>query len=151
VGDMPMDVDIVRPEIFTSKIYLANSVSNNVSVIDKNGIVKYILVGNSPSALGFNKRTNTVFVANLFSNGISVIDGINNTRVSRILVNVNPLNGGYIECDELKTPINQYIYVLSKAKCIAHSNKGFQFLSCHCNHLLQPYYCCMKSYSLTEI
>ncbi|MGH9980320.1 MAG: YncE family protein, partial [Nitrososphaeraceae archaeon] len=129
VGKMPMDIDIVRPTFFTAKIFVANSASNNISVIDENGMTEYIPVGNSPSAIGINERTNSVYVSNLFSNGVSVIDGVNNTLVARILVNVNPFNAGFIECDELKTPTNQYVYVWSGAECIAKQNKGFEFQS----------------------
>ena len=129
VGDNPMDVKVVRPDLFTSKILIANAGSNNISVIDENGLVEYIPVGKSPVAIGFNQRTNTIYVANLFSNGISVIDGVNNALVARILVSVSPFNAGYIECDGLKTPINQYLYVESGAECKAKSNKGFEFQS----------------------
>lgn len=70
-------------------------------------------VGELPSAIDINYATNTVYVANFVSNGVSVIGGATNKVVAGIMLNVNPFNSGYIECDRLISPTAQYFYILA--------------------------------------
>jgi YVTN family beta-propeller protein len=89
--------------------------------------------GDSPTAVGVNQETSTVYVANEGSDGISVIDSIANKVVAGVTFQVNPFNSGYIVCrsssDGLTTPspLGQYTFVYSGDKCTAKPNEGFEF------------------------
>jgi YVTN family beta-propeller protein len=76
VGIQPNAIAIDRA---TNKIYVANTNSNSVSVIDGDSsnpnVVKSIPVGIQPNAIAINPTTNKIYVANTGSNTVSVIDG----------------------------------------------------------------------------
>ena len=61
-------------------IYVANVISNSISVIDSNvnEVTNDIEVGINPVDLEFNPSTNYIYVANEGSNPVSVIDTANN-------------------------------------------------------------------------
>jgi len=84
--------DPLKPN--TNKIYVANFVSDTVSVIDgsTNTIEVNIDVGNEPFELAFNPNTNMVYVTNQGSNTISVIDGSTNSVVDTIDVGTEPIS-----------------------------------------------------------
>ena len=131
VGNNPTAIGI---DEFSGTVYVANSDSNTVSVIDGKNDTKIgedIPVGNYPIAIGIDEYSDTVYVANSDSNGISVIDGTAHKAVAGIILEVNPLDSGYIVCDGLTPPssMEQYIYVWSGAECIAKPNEGFEFVS----------------------
>jgi len=81
----------------TNKIYVTNSSSNNVTVI--NGVTNNtatVPTGTSPCAVAVNPVTNMVYVANSGSDNVTVIDGANNattvhTGASPRNVAVNPV------------------------------------------------------------
>jgi YVTN family beta-propeller protein len=113
-------------------IYVANYLSNTTSAISlKNNtkIGKDIPVGDGPIAIGVEEFTNKVHVANEVSNGISVIDPVANEVVARAISHISPRNSGYILCDGLPTPLQQFVYVRSGAKCTAHPKSGLEFTS----------------------
>src|SRR5713101_4159302 len=63
----------------TNKIYVANRVSNNVTVIDgATNNTMTIGAGSGPAAVAVNTVSNKVFVANSPSNNVTVIYGFNN-------------------------------------------------------------------------
>jgi YVTN family beta-propeller protein len=64
----------------TSKVYVANENSNNVTVIDEatNSTVT-IPVGTYPIAIAINPGTNRIYVTNQKSNDVTVIDGTSHT------------------------------------------------------------------------
>lgn len=129
VGKAPLDIAV---NSITNTVYVVNSDPNSVSVIngiDNTMIGEDISVGDSPYAIDVDWFTNTVYVANQGSDTVSVIDAVTNKVVAGILLQVNPFNSGYIECDGLISPTAQYFYVYSGAECIAKPNKGFEFLS----------------------
>ena len=131
VGNNPTAIGI---DEFSGTVYVANSDSNTVSVIDGKNDTKIgedIPVGNYPIAIEIDEFSDTVYVANSDSNGISVIDGTAHKAVAGIILEVNPLDSGYIVCDGLTPPssMEQYIYVWSSAECIAKPNEGFEFVS----------------------
>jgi len=69
----------------THRVYVANSDSNSVSVIDgaTNTVVgSPIAVGTTPIGVGVNSKTNRIYVGNYSSNTVSVIDGVTNTVIS---------------------------------------------------------------------
>ena len=72
-------------------------------------------------------------MANFGSGTVSLIDSITNKVVAGVKFNVNPINSGYIECNNLKTPIGQYLYLYSGDKCTAKASKGFEFQSWQLN------------------
>jgi YVTN family beta-propeller protein len=128
VGERPLTIAVNN---IAQTVYVANQDSDSVSVIsaENNTKIKDIPVGDYPIAIAIDGDTDTVYVANSGSNSVSVIDGVTNKIVAGIMLNVNPFNSGYIECDRLISPTSQYFYVWSGAECIAKPNKGFEFLS----------------------
>jgi YVTN family beta-propeller protein len=108
VGHSPISV-IVNDYKMSSKIYVANSGSDNISVIDGTNNVKLkdIPVGVDPVYMALYPP-NKIYVANSGSGSISVIDTITDTRVKDISVGEHP---DYIAVDERQQKIyvaNQY-------------------------------------------
>ena len=67
----------------TNKIYVANSDSNNVTVIDgATNSTTTVPVGHRPAAVAVNPVTNKIYVANSGSNNVTVIDGATNTTTT---------------------------------------------------------------------
>ena len=79
-----------------NRIYVPNSNSNNVLVIDgkTNTLQGNIIVGPGPFGVGVNPTTNRIYVANFGSNTVSVIDGNSNTVITTIIVGTNPVDVG---------------------------------------------------------
>jgi len=75
---------------------VANSGSNNVSVIDgnTNSVIATVSVGTSPEGVGVNPLTNGIYVANFNSNNVSVIAGNINSVIATIPVGANPRGVG---------------------------------------------------------
>jgi len=76
----------------TNRIYVANSGSNNVSVIDgaSNTVVATVAVGSNPRGVAVNPTTNHIYVTDNFSSNVSVIDGASNTVVATVAVGMSP-------------------------------------------------------------
>ncbi|MCA3021819.1 MAG: putative Ig domain-containing protein, partial [Rhodocyclaceae bacterium] len=76
----------------TSKIYVANENSGNVTVIDgaTNTITTNVTVGTNPFAVAVNPVTNKVYVANYISNNVTVIDAVSNTAIATVAAGTNP-------------------------------------------------------------
>jgi YVTN family beta-propeller protein len=91
VGSAPNGVAV---NATSNKIYVANSSSNNLSVIDgtSNSVVATITDPNAvaPVAVAVNPTTNTIYVANSQSNNVSIIDGATNTVTATIPVGASP-------------------------------------------------------------
>jgi|SRR5579859_1244486 len=67
----------------TNKIYVANSGSSNVTVIDgTTNATATVPVGATPSAVAVNPVTNRIYVANRNSSNVTVVDGATNTTVT---------------------------------------------------------------------
>jgi len=67
----------------TNKIYVANSGTNNVTVIDgATNKTLTVSAGTDPIAVAVNPITNKIYVANQGSNNVTVIDGLTNTPSS---------------------------------------------------------------------
>jgi YVTN family beta-propeller protein len=115
----------------THTVYVANSGDGTLSVINatNNTKIATIPVGKDPIAIGVDEFTNTIYVANQIDNSVSVIDGEANKVVAKALFNIEPFNEGYIECDKIKAPIAQPIYVWSGSQCTAKPYPGFEFVS----------------------
>ncbi|MGC8630688.1 MAG: YncE family protein, partial [Thermoplasmata archaeon] len=62
----------------TNMVYVVNSGSNNMSVINgnTNQIVTTIAVGKEPGGVAVDTKTDIVYVANSGSNNISVVKGV---------------------------------------------------------------------------
>jgi YVTN family beta-propeller protein len=93
VGVYPGDVGV---NAATDRVYVANTGSNNVSVIDgaTNAVVATVPVGNAPYGIGVNAATDRVYVANQTSNNVSVIDGAINAVVATVPVGNHPWGVG---------------------------------------------------------
>ncbi|MFY9910337.1 MAG: chitobiase/beta-hexosaminidase C-terminal domain-containing protein [Candidatus Sulfotelmatobacter sp.] len=75
----------------TNKIYVANSQTDNVTVIDgASDNSTTVAVGSTPFAIAVNAETNQIYAANYNSNNVSVIDGPSNTVVATVSTGVNP-------------------------------------------------------------
>ncbi len=72
VGDRPSALAF-NPS--NNNIYVANTNSNDVSVIESstNTVVSTVDVGDGPSALAFNPSNNNIYVTNPVSDDVSVI------------------------------------------------------------------------------
>jgi YVTN family beta-propeller protein len=89
VGEFPISV-AVNPN--TNMVYVANSNSSTVSVIDgtANSLVRDVPVGEFPiNSVAVNPNTNMVYVANSNSSTVSVIDGTTG-RAENIAVGSGP-------------------------------------------------------------
>ncbi len=100
VGTKPWSV-AVNPD--TAKVYVANYISNDVTVIDGAGGVDnegafeatidldaLPLTGVDPRAIDVNVTTNKIYVANEGSDNVSIIDGSTNIVVSEVSVGDSP-------------------------------------------------------------
>lgn len=75
-----------------NRIYVPNSSSNNVSVIDGNSntVITTITVGTNPVGVGVNPATNRIYVTNQGSHSVSVIDGFTHVVIATIMVGASP-------------------------------------------------------------
>ena len=87
-------------------IYVANSNSNTVSVIDprNNSVIATIPVGQQPTELLYVPSNGYIYVTNFWSNTVSVINPTNNSVIKNITVGLLPVGMTY-------DPLNGYIYV----------------------------------------
>ncbi len=76
----------------TSRIYVANAGSDNVSVIDgaSNTVIATIPVGSTPRGIAVDARANRVYVANSGSSEVAVIDGESNEVIAALPVGKQP-------------------------------------------------------------
>jgi YVTN family beta-propeller protein len=122
VGAKPLDID-VNP--ITNRIYVANSGSNSVSVIDytinyDNYTIQTTALDNVnvevfPSHLSVNPITNRIYVANSGSNSVSVIDGSINKVIDTIPV-------GNVPSNTALNPFTNRIYVANSGSDNSSSN-----------------------------
>jgi len=74
----------------TNKIYVVNSESNTVTVIDgATNSTATVSTGSQPHAVAVNPVTNKIYVANLDSADVTVIDGVTNATTT-IITGVHP-------------------------------------------------------------
>jgi YVTN family beta-propeller protein len=83
VGSAP---DGVGVHTGSNKTYVANSLSNTVSVIDNtnNTVINTILVGAGPAGVAVDSTNNRAYVTNFDDNTVSVIDTTNDTVIATI-------------------------------------------------------------------
>jgi YVTN family beta-propeller protein len=76
----------------TNTVYVANSDSNSVSIINgvTNTVVKNVPVGGHPAYIAVNPNTTTAYIANSGNKSVSVINGKTNTVVRTIPVRKDP-------------------------------------------------------------
>lgn len=76
----------------TNKLYIANSYTNTISVIDSvtSQVLKTIKVGNYPTALLLDPILNLIYVLNVDSGSVSVIEGSNDKLIKTIPVGPSP-------------------------------------------------------------
>ena len=90
----------------TGTVYVANFLSNSVSVIDgsSNTVTATIGAGTNLFGVAVNPTTGTVYVVNPNSDSVSVIDGSSNTVTATIGVGTNP-------CGVAVNPTTGKVYV----------------------------------------
>jgi len=103
VGEHPYSI-LYNPS--NEYIYVANSESDSVSVIDSSTheVIKTIDVEEYPWALGYNPDFNYVYVSNRHSDSVSIIDGISNEILKTVKVGDSPFAIEY-------NPIKSAMYV----------------------------------------
>ncbi len=74
VGTSPFKIAVNSA---TNRIYVANQISNTVSVIDgaTKTVVATVPVGGNPNWVVLNQATNRIYVTNLQTATVTVIDG----------------------------------------------------------------------------
>ena len=97
VGDGPNNIAI-GPK--TNNIYVTNSISNSVSIIDghNQSNITVVRVGNEPHGIAINPITKRVYVANRNDGSVSVINSLTNKLLIGISFSTNPPDGGSIQC-----------------------------------------------------
>jgi YVTN family beta-propeller protein len=87
-------------------IYVANSNSSNVSVINgaTNSVIARISVWSGEDGMAYDSVNNYIYIANGGSNNVSVINGVTNTVIANIFVGALPEGVAY-------DPSNNYVYV----------------------------------------
>ena len=75
-----------------NRIYVTNSSSNNVSILDRetNALIGTVVVGSRPFGVGVNPVTNRIYITNQGSDNVSVIDGFSNVVIATIKVGLSP-------------------------------------------------------------
>ncbi len=131
VGNDPIAIEY---NSVANSICVGNTGDDTVSIIDGTNntkIGKDLRVGDSPAGIGVNEYTDTIYVSNYGDDTVSIIDGVVNKVLSKVIFNMEPFQGGRIECGEGKTiaPIKQNFYVYSCTECSAKPSEGFGFVS----------------------
>ncbi len=69
----------------THMLYVANTHSNNVTMIDgtNNSVIATVPTGNGPYAIAVDAASNKAFVSNMGKNHLTVIDGRRITTTGR--------------------------------------------------------------------
>jgi YVTN family beta-propeller protein len=98
VGNFPLAIAILEG-LGTIYVYVANSGSNTVSVIDARNNTKIgdVPVGEKPADIRVSNSTGRLYVANSGSNTVSVIDARNNTKIGDVPVGEKPADIGVSE------------------------------------------------------
>src|SRR6478752_3707819 len=107
VGSEPRNLAI-NP--ITNTIYVANYLSDTISVLDGNNgdkVISNIRVGKSPAGLAVDLTRNLLYVSNERLNTVSVIDGRTNQVKSNFTVGLSPTGIGI-------NPVTNTIYVTNK-------------------------------------
>jgi YVTN family beta-propeller protein len=106
VGSAP---DAVATDSANGYVYVANSGSNNVTVINglTDAIVGSITVGSYPDAVTYDGANGYVFVANSGSDTVTIINGLTDTVVGSVPVGTYPVAMAYDSA-------NGYVYVVDE-------------------------------------
>jgi YVTN family beta-propeller protein len=111
------------------KVYVSNSDSNTVSVINssQNEQVATVSVGNKPAGIAIDEIANVVYVANSMSNIISAINSTSNNILAGVSYDINPQDSGEIYCNDKKIQNTDYVRydVGTELKCEAFSKSVF--------------------------
>jgi YVTN family beta-propeller protein len=115
VGSLPYGV-AVSPD--GRKVYVANYLSNSVSVINTatNSVTATLPVGTTPAGVAVTPDSSRVYVANFGSNNVSVIVGATNAVIATIPVGTGPVAfGTFIR------PAPRFAGIPGKANCYGQS------------------------------
>ena len=90
--------------------YVANSLSNNVSVIDtaSHSVTATVVVGSAPGSVAITPDGNFAYVTNFGTNDISVIDTASNTVIATVPVGLGP-------DDVAITPDGNFAYITNSS------------------------------------
>ena len=106
VGSLP-ETSVYDP--YDGYLYVANSLSNNVSVINTatQSVIDTIAVGTEPVGIAYSSTNNYIYVANGASGTVSVINSTTNTVISTISLN----SSGETLAGVVFDPSNGNVYV----------------------------------------
>ena len=71
------------------KLYVANSNTNTISVINGSKVIKNVTVGENPESILVDHYNDKAYVTNSQNNTISVINGFNDTELGAITLPMN--------------------------------------------------------------
>jgi YVTN family beta-propeller protein len=122
-GSAPVDL-AVNPS--TNTIYVSNSASNTISIIDgKNDeVIKNITLSTSPNNIEFDPITNNVYISNTDNDTVSIIDGKTNALINNITVGDSPFG---IAVDPYVLQPSSFVFVTnggSNNTSIIYPNSG---------------------------
>jgi YVTN family beta-propeller protein len=114
----------------TGKVYVSYPDLDRVFVIDPTKRkVNSIVVGDEPTDIAVNPKTNKIYVANYASRTVSIIHGELDKLLSKVSFNINPPNSGHIICGNQEITTNIYNRIEFSTHCNAENNDGFRFNS----------------------
>jgi YVTN family beta-propeller protein len=102
VGNFPYDIAVYRLNSITDLIYVTNTGSNTVSVINsslvleppvriESKVIKNITVGRTPAGVAVDQQKGLVYVTNKDSNTVTIIDTSTNNVTRTIPVGIAPV------------------------------------------------------------
>ncbi len=109
LGNTPSDIAIDNTG--EKILYIANEISNSVSVVDlqTHKVLEEIEVGERPTGIAFDTYTNRIYVTNSGSDSVSIIDG-----VTRKVINDIDLNSGDVPVDLVIDQLNSLVFVINE-------------------------------------
>lgn len=133
-------IDSVMVDMNYNKIYVSNSESKDISVINANTSteIERIPIGKRPGHIEVDDRDMTVYIATpgkvssklVDSGSVTVVNGKTDKTMAGISFDIEPFIGGRIVCnDDFVVPLGQSFYVDYAEQCQAQPNKGYQFTS----------------------
>lgn len=109
-------------------VYMHNSLEYKLTTFTRElKKISEISTGFISFNMDINRATGVLYLVNANDDTIAAFHDSN--VVAGVAFNINPADSGFIKCNNINFPTNQYLFVEKDTKCIAESNKNFQFSS----------------------
>ena len=94
VGSQPFGVAVDNG---TNRVYVTNTGSNNVSIVDgpSDRVIGSVGVGDGPMGITFDSADHEMYVANALSNNVSVVSTITQSVIASVAVGRDPIGIGF--------------------------------------------------------